>query len=413
MPLRARVRGSLIAAYLSPRAAAMRRRLRSGSLRVYLEPGDPYAYLLAQALPTLLARHGARAEVVAIGPPGGDVDPAPEARRRYAVRDARLLAQFYAVAFPAGDDTPADPALARRAGAVLLARPSLETAATVGAALWARDEVAMTAAERSLGSATGDIDAALAAGYADVRRRGHYQSATIERAGEWMWGLDRLAVLDARLGGDGTGAPLRPAADWPALALAPGAPLEAFVSFRSPYSYLALERTIALAARHRLELRLRPVLPMVMRGLPVPRQKRMNLARDAAREAHRLGIPFGRLCDPLGAGVERCLAVFPAAERAGRAADFALSAGRGIWSEARDLTTDTDLRAVLERAGMAWADAAAALADPAEGLARAEENRADLLALGLWGVPSFRAGDLAVWGQDRLWMLDALLGARP
>ena len=32
-------------------------------------------------------------------------------------------------------------------------------------------------------------------------------------------------------------------------------------------------------------------------------------------------------------------------------------------------------------------------------------------ASGLWGVPSFRVGDLAVWGQDRLWAVqEALLG---
>jgi hypothetical protein len=24
----------------------------------------------------------------------------------------------------------------------------------------------------------------------------------------------------------------------------------------------------------------------------------------------------------------------------------------------------------------------------------------------LWGVPSFRFGDLATWGQDRLWLIE-------
>lgn len=33
-----------------------------------------------------------------------------------------------------------------------------------------------------------------------------------------------------------------------------------------------------------------------------------------------------------------------------------------------------------------------------------------MFALGLWGVPSFRVNDIAVWGQDRLWAVqDALL----
>jgi 2-hydroxychromene-2-carboxylate isomerase len=38
----------------------------------------------------------------------------------------------------------------------------------------------------------------------------------------------------------------------------------------------------------------------------------------------------------------------------------------------------------------------------------AEEHRDALFAAGLWGVPSFRYGGFTTWGQDRLWMLDAL-----
>jgi len=26
-----------------------------------------------------------------------------------------------------------------------------------------------------------------------------------------------------------------------------------------------------------------------------------------------------------------------------------------------------------------------------------------MFGLGLWGVPSFKVGECAVWGQDRLW----------
>jgi len=32
-----------------------------------------------------------------------------------------------------------------------------------------------------------------------------------------------------------------------------------------------------------------------------------------------------------------------------------------------------------------------------------------MTGLGLWGVPSFRVGDVAVWGQDRLWVIEAEL----
>ena len=39
----------------------------------------------------------------------------------------------------------------------------------------------------------------------------------------------------------------------------------------------------------------------------------------------------------------------------------------------------------------------------------AEQNRQEMFALGLWGVPSFKVGDTAVWGQDRLWAVQQAL----
>ena len=66
-------------------------------------------------------------------------------------------------------------------------------------------------------------------------------------------------------------------------------PLELFHSFRSPYSYLSLRRVYEIADAFGLELRLRPVLPMVMRGMLVPRPKLLYIAKDTAREAERLG----------------------------------------------------------------------------------------------------------------------------
>ena len=42
----------------------------------------------------------------------------------------------------------------------------------------------------------------------------------------------------------------------------------------------------------------------------------------------------------------------------------------------------------------------------------AEANRQEMMALGLWGVPSFRVGETSAWGQDRLWVIeDALVSA--
>src|SRR5262249_12344572 len=135
----------------------------------------------------------------------------------------------------------------------------------------------------------------------------------------------------------------------------------------------------------------------------MPTVKRMYIVRDAKREADRLGIRFGELCDPAGAGVDHCLAIAKWAESRGQLAAFARSAMRGIWAEARDMAEYVDLRYVVERAELPWNEARDALHDDATKWAAS--NTADLAVIGLHGVPAFRVGDFIAWGQDRLAML--------
>ena len=181
-------------------------------------------------------------------------------------------------------------------------------------------------------------------------------------------------------------------------------PLELFFSFRSPYSYLCLKRVFEIADAFGLRLSVRPVLPMVMRGLQMPKSKLAYIARDAGREARRLGIPFGNMADPVGKGVERCLAVFYYAQSENRERDFLLNAGEAIWSRAIDIVTDKGMRKVTGRSGLFWPDVLAAMNDDAW-RAAVEENRESMLDSGIWGVPTLRLGDFVVWGQDRDWLL--------
>jgi len=186
------------------------------------------------------------------------------------------------------------------------------------------------------------------------------------------------------------------------------APVEFFFSFRSPYSYLAGPRAFALPERFDIELRFRGVIPMVMRGQKVPREKGLHTLRDVAREADRLGMAFGRIHDPLGQGAIRCLIVSEHAVDVGAERRFVLAASRAIWGEAVDVSTDAGLRPVCERAGLSWAECLAAIADPAM-MARVEANTAALGELGHWGVPVFSFAGQLFWGQDRIEDLEVAL----
>jgi 2-hydroxychromene-2-carboxylate isomerase len=283
-------------------------------------------------------------------------------------------------------------------------------AVAVGTALWGgdRERLRELAADGRFGPA------AAAAGNAERARLGHYLSAMLYFEGEWYWGVDRLNHLEERLADLGldsrVGEP--PIAAYREVRLAPPPPcaekatIEVWFSFRSPYSWIAFPRLRQLAHHHGAELRLRYILPMVMRGLPVPRIKSTYIMLDAKREAERAGLPFGRIVDPVGIGVERALAVLHHAVPLGLGEEFAERALRAAFAEGVDLAQDAGLHAVARAAGLDDAQIVAALADPSW-RETAEENRKALLDAGLWGAPTYRVdGGPAHWGQDRLWALE-------
>ena len=184
-----------------------------------------------------------------------------------------------------------------------------------------------------------------------------------------------------------------------------------FFSFRSPYSYLSGPRAFALPDRFDVELAFHGVIPMAMRGQAVPRAKQLHTLRDVAREAGRLGMPFGRIHDPIGRGAMRCLVMSEHAIDSGREREFVLSASRGIWGEAVDVASDPGLRKVCERAGLDWAACQQALTD--ETLrARVEKNTDALMELGHWGVPVFVLDGELFWGQDRIEDLETALSQK-
>ena len=377
-----------------------------GVVRYFHQADDPYSHLAAQLLPRLAAAYDVAIEVFLVPAPIESAAPDRERLAGWSLRDAARLAAAHHLALPedARQPTAEQTAIAQHALAATLGQPGFAArAVAVGEALWRGDD-------RALGSfPLAPATDALAQGEARRLELGHYLGATFHHGEMWFWGPDRLHYLEDQLA-----ACRRPGAAPVARLMQEGAApelrspvtLDFFASFRSPYTWLAAGRVRELAERHGATLRLRPVLPMVMRGLPVPREKQVYIVRDCWREALRMGIPFGRTVDPVGLGVERGMGVLGRAMALGKGMAFAESFLGGAFSEAIDATTDDGLWAMAERTGLTKDDVAAGLAD--DGWRdMAEANRLEMLGLGLWGVPSFRVGNLpGHWGQDRLWAVE-------
>jgi 2-hydroxychromene-2-carboxylate isomerase len=402
------------------RARAERKRLAQGcahQLHYFHQVDDPYSALAAASLPRLLARYDVHLNPHVVGPPADNAAPERGKLVNYSRRDAHLLGQYWGLKF---QDTGTQPAAqhVHQATCQLVAAISnglfTEVAGAISLKLWQHPDQLADGSP----SAAGQTEAAqhLAESNTLRQRLGHYLGATFFYAGEWYWGIDRLHYLERRLqalGAQRLGAldPLPdvlfpPRADLQrTVQLTQARSIDFFVSLRSPYSAIVAARVFELGRRTGASVRIRFVLPMVMRGLPVPRSKRRYIALDTAREARSKGIPFGRLNDPIGRPTERGLALLAFAQRHRLGEAYLLSFMQGVWAEGLDAGSDRGLRRIAERAGLDWSEASAALADN-RWRQTAEDNRAELLSLGLWGVPSFRIGETAVWGQDRLWAVE-------
>jgi len=402
------------------RFASLRRRMRGAPAWVHCfhQADDPYSHLLLQTLPGLSAGYRIQLSMHLVPPPADAAAPDRERLQAWSRRDAQDLARATGLAF-VDPGQPPDSALTSLANRALAAalhgqRPSESVpgeALAIGHALWHGNR---TMLERLPAASAEQTFAALEAGAAERAKLGHYLGATLYFEGEWYWGVDRLHHLEQRLRAAG----LARAADSPRIVQLPRVEcrhrptnrhrpeLHFFCSLRSPYTYLALPRVRQLAECYDARLRLRFVLPMVMRGLPVPRDKRLYILRDAKREAESLGLPFGRIVDPVGVPTERGLAVLHRAIEAGHGPQFLESFMRGVWAEGLDARSDDGLLRIARRAGLDAAFVASALGDTAwREVARA--NREHMLALGLWGVPSFQVdANPAHWGQDRLWRVE-------
>ena len=191
------------------------------------------------------------------------------------------------------------------------------------------------------------------------------------------------------------------------------APVEFWFDFISPYGYFASTRIEALALRYGRTVTWRPLLlgvtvlkVMGLKPLPETPLKQDYIAADLPRLAKLLAVPFRRhgLKGVNSLAAARAFLWLQARDPA-LAVRFAHRIFARLWVEGRDITP---AGAMIEEAAALGADTAA-LAVAIEG----EEAKAALKASvdeavrrSIFGVPTFVVDREAIWGVDRLWMLE-------
>ena len=401
-------------------AEVSRRARRSGHVIQYFHRADdPYCQLMVQVLPEIASRFDVAIEPKVVERLPANMYPDPARYEAYSIIDASRLARLYGLGFTV-DATVPDRLAVGMANRFLASKQGdpdfFLIAEELGAALWRKDLsfVHKKCAVADMG------DQILSQNEALLKTLGHYASATLHYGGELYVGVDRLDHLERRLNslGLGDGEVVYEVHRLWRYGLeglersVVGTSVEVFFSVRSPYSHVGLQLIGEFAQKTGVQLEIKPVLPMLMRGMKVPLAKGRYILFDTSREARLEGVPFGRICDPLGVATWRAMEIGFAlleAEANGElgqksAFNFFRSFTLGVWSQGIDGTTDAGLRQILENAGLepVWIQRALSREEAGK---RAERNREEMFRHGSWGVPTFRAGGETFWGQDRMWAI--------
>ena len=381
---------------------------------------DAYSYLASQLLKAIVERYSIELKCHLVVGPQGDNSPEPDLLLKLAQYDSSIIAPEYALEFPQDSQFPtAD--LVKLATSILAAQNTasfIEHAPQVGTALWSNNREELQRLAEQLGTANDDqITQKLDDGTNRRNELKHYSGAMFFYGKEWYWGVDRLYHLEQRLAELGLDSkpdtPVlipRPAIEFGVLEDASQLTLEFFPSLRSPYTSIIFDSLIELASKTGVKLSVKPVLPMVMRGIPATREKGIYIFTDTAREARALGVNYGNFYDPIGDPVKRCYSLYTWACEQSKGNQLLSAFLKAAFQQGINTGTDSGMKQVVENAGLDWNQASEKIDQPGWET-QLEENRLAMYEAGLWGVPSFRLVDqqgkqvLALWGQDRLWVV--------
>ena len=408
---------------LGKRKKAEKRRLKHQEPHVieyFHQVDDGYSLVASQVLAEFASRYKIELRCHLVTSPSGYNVAEPELLLDIGLHDAKAIAPYYGLNFPDVSrlPEPENTDLAHRILAGLSPENLKNYIQPITLAVWQDNRQALEEFATTLGCiALSSAKEILTQGNARRAALQHYSSAMFFYAGEWYWGVDRLYHLENRL--RELNADRLP--DKPLLVPRPDTlvpnhqdngdlTLEFYASLRSPYTAIVFDRTLNLAKATGVKCVIRPVLPMVMRGVPATKEKGFYILFDVAREARAEGIEYGNVYDPIGQPARNGYALYQWANKLGKGNEFFSNFLRAAFAQGINTNREKGLQTIVEQTNLNWLDAKKHLTDN-QWQDTLEANRLTLYESGLWGVPSFRLIDkngriiVAAWGQDRLWLV--------
>lgn len=193
--------------------------------------------------------------------------------------------------------------------------------------------------------------------------------------------------------------------------------IDVYLGLRSPWTYLAMPRLLAMIAEAGARATFKPVdlgaVFAVSGGLPLPQrslQRQAYRLQELERWRSRLGMPLLIAPKHFGADEKLAARVVIAHRSAGGDAGILCQAIlTALWTEDADISDKTVLAGILARLGLDG-DSLLAAADAGPAEAAYAADTAEAIERGVFGAPFMIVGEQMFWGQDRLdFVREALL----
>ena len=379
---------------------------------------DPYSYLVLQKLGDFVNNYNINFNFILVSDPPLQATPEPEIYKKYSLIDAKRIAPFYSTAAPALNELPSQQDV-QNIERVLLNIPKenlLKKSLELGHQLWQEEGSTFEELANKEGLDPDTSKKKINEGNVLRKKLKHYLAAVFNYEEENYWGLDRLLHLEKRLSELGlnnlnnnfiskrttnTSENTKHNTDFS---------LEFYPSLNSPYTYISFERAKNLSKDYALKLIVKPVLPMLMRGMKIPGAKGAYILNDASREGQEAGVKFKKVLTPIGKPAERAYSLFAWIDSKNKGFEYLHELMIASFHDGINIYKETYLKGLIKKLDLDWDEAKIHL-DNTDWKILLENNRLDMYENSVWGVPCFTLRgpnnySFSVWGQDRFWLLE-------
>jgi len=379
---------------------------------------DPYSYLVLQKLESLKTTYNINLNFVLVGEPPPLATPEPEFYKIYSLIDAKRIAPFYNTKPPKIEVMPNHKEV-KQIEQILTNTPNdmlLPKSMDLAHQLWQGDLKDLEKQVKEFGTSEDIASQVIKEGDIQRQQKKHYLGAVFHYEGENYWGLDRLYHLENRLTKLGLQISNSPFISTRSY-VSPkekvkkeGFVLEFYPSLNSPYTYISFNRVKKLTEKYSIKLKIKPVLPMLMRNMKIPGSKGAYILNDASREGKEVGVKFNKILTPIGKPAERAYSLFMWVNDQDKGFEYLHRLMVASFHDGKNIYKINFLNKLIQELGLNWEEAEIHL-DNDRWRHLLEKNRLDMYDSSIWGVPAFKlisqnAEDFSIWGQDRLWLLE-------